>query len=114
MPSLSAEDVLQLVKLAGQFEDRRSLMPDRLGLMSCWLPSARQILLLSLLFLLGIFIMTRVAKWFAADPDLRMNPRLVKARTMQLTGIGWSGWGTLHCCPLSHKTTHVDTHNYPS
>ena len=46
---------------------------------SCFLPSSRLILTVLLLVMLAVFLLAKVAQWFAADSDLRMNPRLVKA-----------------------------------
>ena len=53
------------------------LMP---GLMPCFLPSSRLLFMLLLMVLSTFFLLAKVAQWFAADSDLRMNPRVVKAR----------------------------------
>ena len=52
------------------------LMP---GLMTCFLPSSRLLFMLLLMVLSTFFLLAKVAQWFAADSDLRMNPRVVKA-----------------------------------
>ena len=53
------------------------LMPS---LMTCFLPSSRLLFMLLLMVLSAFFLLAKVAQWFAADSDLRMNPRVVKAR----------------------------------
>ncbi|CAL1139708.1 unnamed protein product [Cladocopium goreaui] len=52
------------------------LMPN---FISNFLPSSWFLLTVLLLVLLATFLFAKVAQWFAADSDLRMNPRLVKA-----------------------------------
>ena len=44
-----------------------------------FLPSSWFLLTVLLMVVLATFLFAKVAQWFAADSDLRMNPRLVKA-----------------------------------
>ena len=50
------------------------------GMLVSWMPSPSRLAPCLVVIALALLVLAKVAQWFAADSDLRVNPKMLQAR----------------------------------